>query len=163
MGDLHMKRNQWFRPVKNPRLDFDQYSRCGQPVFITIRACQNTVPFQTSLLCEMVIRTFLDLAKVSMIQVFVYCLMPDHFHFLISPLEDGISVISFTNHFKGLTTNLSWDYGRRGKLWQPRYFDHIVRSDENLSTTCEYILKNPIRKGLIDSIDDWPWYALVTN
>jgi putative transposase len=105
----------------------------------------------------MAIETFLDLAKFSNILAHVYCLLPDHFHFVVSPNEDGISVLQFMDTFKARTTSCNWDLGWSGKLWQPRYYDHIVRSDESLSAICEYILQNPIRKGLVESVDDWAW------
>jgi REP element-mobilizing transposase RayT len=116
-----MKSNIWVHSAKNPRLDQDLYSCSGQPVFITIRARKNTVPFLTSSLCEMMIETFLNMEKDTYCHIHVYCLMPDHFHFVISPVVDGVSVIQFTNFFKGKTTNLSWGLGWTGTLWQPRF------------------------------------------
>ena len=53
--------------------------------------------------------------------------------------------------------------GWTGKLWQPRYYDHIVRSDEKMNAICEYILQNPIRKGLVESIDGWPWCGIIND
>jgi putative transposase len=47
--------------------------------------------------------------------------------------------------------------GRQGKLWQPRYFDHIVRAEEDLRAIAEYILNNPVRKGLVERAENWPW------
>jgi putative transposase len=89
--------------------------------------------------------------------VFTYCLMPDHLHFLVSPRQDGVSVLKFTDQYKGKTTNRSWTAGWQGKLWQPRYFDHIVRAEEDLRVIAEYILNNPVRKGLVERAEDWPW------
>jgi putative transposase len=83
--------------------------------------------------------------------------MPDHLHFLISPRQEGISVLTFTDQYKGKATNRSWTVGWTGKLWQPRYFDHIVRSEESLIAIAEYIVNNPVRKGLVDRAEDWLW------
>ena len=83
--------------------------------------------------------------------------MPDHLHFLVSPQHDGTCVLKFTSQFKGKATNRSWTVGWRGKLWQPRYYDHIVRAEEDLRLIAEYILANPVRKNLTRCIDDWPW------
>ena len=79
--------------------------------------------------------------------VLTYCLMPDHLHFLTSPQLDGASVLKFTDQFKGKATNRSWMLGWRGKLWQARFFDHIVRAEEDLLAISEYILNNPVRRG----------------
>ena len=83
--------------------------------------------------------------------------MPDHLHFLPSPRADGISVLTFTNQYKGKATNRSWAVGWQGKLWQPRYYDHIVRQEESLRMIAEYILDNPVRQGLVARAEDWPW------
>ena len=45
---------------------------------------------------------------------------------------------------------MGWNHGIRGKLWQKGYYDHIVRREEDLRKITEYILANPVRKGLID-------------
>jgi putative transposase len=83
--------------------------------------------------------------------------MPDHLHFLACPREDGASVLTFTDRYKGRVTNRSWTLGWQGKLWQPRYFDHIVRTDESLIAIAEYILNNPVRKHLVEQAEDWQW------
>lgn len=90
-------------------------------------------------------------------RIVAYCLMPDHLHFIASPNRDGVSVLSFTERYKGKTTNQSWKLGWRGKLWQPRFYDHIVRSDERLEQIVEYILRNPERKGLVSPGGAWSW------
>ena len=35
--------------------------------------------------------------------------------------------------------------------------DHIVRTEESLHVKAEYILDNPVRRGLVESGDDWLW------
>jgi putative transposase len=90
--------------------------------------------------------------------VFTYLnLMPDHLHFLISPKMEGVSVLKFTDRYKGKTTNQGWAAGWRGKLWQPRYYDHIIRAEEDLYGIARYILDNAVCKGLVARPEDWPW------
>jgi putative transposase len=83
--------------------------------------------------------------------------MPDHLHFLVSPRQDGISVLTFTDQLKGKATNRSWKAGWQGKLWQPRYYDHVIRTDESLVAIARYIVENPVRKGFVARAEDWPW------
>jgi REP element-mobilizing transposase RayT len=94
--------------------------------------------------------------------VYTYCLMPDHLHYLISSCREGVSVLAFTDQFKGKTTNLSWKLGWHHKLWQPRYYDHIIRKDEDLFIIAKYILENPVRKGLVSTPAEWPWCGTLT-
>jgi hypothetical protein len=47
--------------------------------------------------------------------------------------------------------------GRRGRTWQPESYDHVVRLDEGIRRTAEYICRNPVRAGLAASEDAYPW------
>ena len=40
-------------------------------------------------------------------------------------------------------------------LWQPEYFDHVLRSSESYEEKWEYVCNNPIRAGLAESVDEW--------
>ena len=111
---------------------------------------------------ELILDTLRDEQEHQDCAVFTYCLMPDHLHFLVSPRRDGVSVLTFVNQYKGKTTNFSWRVGWQGKLWQPRYYDHIVRSDASLRAIAEYIIDNPVRRRLVDYADDWLWSGCMT-
>ncbi len=125
--------------------------------FVTIRAYSNLVPFTGSAINQMVVDTLNAEQDRLRCNVYTYCLMPNHIHFLISPRMDGSSVLAYTDQFKGKTTNSSWKLGWRGKLWQPRFFDQVVRSEDELRRIAVYILENPVRKSLTDSPNKWPW------
>ncbi len=45
--------------------------------------------------------------------------------------------------------------GRR--VWQREYFDRILRSEEDVREKAEYIVNNPVRAGLVESQDQYPW------
>ncbi|MBI4670259.1 MAG: transposase [Chloroflexi bacterium] len=128
---------------------------------MTIRAYINHVPFCRDDLNDALIDLLREEQERQRCNVYTYCLMPDHLHFLVSPRVDGISALTFTDQYKGKATNTSWKFGCQGKLWQPRYFDHIVRSEESLGAISEYILDNPVRKGLVTKREDWKWSGLM--
>jgi len=44
-----------------------------------------------------------------------------------------------------------------GIHWQRDFFDHRLRHDESEGEKAEYILQNPIRAGLIEADEDWPY------
>jgi putative transposase len=152
-----MQKRMPFSPPKNQRLDPELYHQAGIITFITIRAYLNQTPFINDTLNQMIVETLrIEQNRLNCV-VYTYCLMPNHLHYLISPMFDGNSVLTFTDQFKGKTTNLSWKHGWHGKLWQPRYFDHIVRVEEDLRAIAEYIMYNPVRQELVESDDDWIW------
>jgi REP-associated tyrosine transposase len=47
--------------------------------------------------------------------------------------------------------------GRKGRVWQPESFDHVLRSSEGLDAKIQYILENPLRSGLVGSWADYRW------
>ncbi len=146
-----------YTPPLNQRLDPALYASANRVVFITICSYQKSTPFAHPERNQAIIDC-LQLEQIrNHCRIFTYCLMPDHLHYLVSPEEDGNSVLKFTDQFKGKTTNLSWKYGWRGKLWQPRSYDHIVRTEEDLRAIAQYILNNPVRKELVSNADEWPW------
>jgi REP element-mobilizing transposase RayT len=46
---------------------------------------------------------------------------------------------------------------RRGPVWQDESFDHVLRSDEKIASKVDYICENPVRQGLVNNEDDYPW------
>jgi len=47
--------------------------------------------------------------------------------------------------------------GRRGPLWCDESHDHQIRNDESLGEKIDYVLQNPVRKGLARTPDEYRW------
>jgi putative transposase len=79
--------------------------------------------------------------------------MPDHLHALVSfpRVEDMRKMVA---NFKELTAK------RAGLAWQRDFFDHRLRAQESLQEKWDYVLMNPVRKGLIDRPEAWPYVWL---
>jgi len=93
--------------------------------------------------------------------IYVYCLMPDHIHLLSSPLESRIPVTQFMGGLSSKITRLSWQHGFSGKVLQRSFYDHILKRDESLRKVAEYILDNPVRRGLAEKWNDHPFCGLI--
>ena len=152
-----MSRTKPYASPRNKRLEPELYTHPYRVYFITIRAYRNQSPFVTADLNVQLLDVLRSEQTCLFCRVFTYCLMPDHLHFLVSPCQEDVSVLTFTNQHKGKATNGSWRFGWRGRLWQPRYYDHIVRDNEDLFEIARYILHNPVRKSLVQRAEDWPW------
>jgi putative transposase len=148
--------NKRYRP-QNKRLEGELYQQTGRVTFPTICALRPAGAFSNNSMNHAVIEILRALQSDYPCQVHTYCLMPDHLHFLITPQLDGISVLTFCDRFKSLTTRRSWELNWKGRLWQKRSYDHIVRAEEDLYALAVYILNNPVRRGLCASPDKWPW------
>ena len=96
------------------------------------------------------------------LQVHGVVVMPDHVHMIFTPFNDdegnpfGLSEIM--SGIKGASAHsINKVFNRRGRVWQDESFDHILRSDESAYSKVQYICENPVRKGLVKEIDDYPW------
>jgi hypothetical protein len=47
--------------------------------------------------------------------------------------------------------------------WQRGCFDRLLRSDENLRNKWIYVQDNPVRQGLVQRLEDWPYYLDFIN
>ena len=88
--------------------------------------------------------------------------MPDHVHMIITPLNDEqastYGLAEIMKAIKGVSArSINKALGRLGSVWQEESFDHILRSHEHIQSKVEYICQNPVRKGLVKEVDDYPW------
>jgi putative transposase len=157
----HTRTRKSYVPPKNQRLDAELYATAGSVGFFTICAYARSSPFTTPELNDAVIAVLLQECQRMDIDMYVYCLMPDHLHILIGPREDRSSMLALADQFKGKSTRESWSHGQQGKLWQKRSYDHLVRRTEDPQAIARYILDNPVRRGLVHHCDHYPWAALV--
>jgi putative transposase len=85
-----------------------------------------------------------------------YVIMPDHIHLFVRGGPDFMLSI----WIGGLKRALSVAFGGK-QVWQPGFFDHILRSDESYSEKWNYVRDNPVRAGLVKAAEDWPYQGEV--
>ena len=81
-----------------------------------------------------------------------YVMMPDHVHLFVRGGPDFV----LSSWVGGLKRALSAAL-KAPQLWQPGFFDHVLRSDESYAEKWNYVRDNPVRAGLVTSADDWPY------
>ncbi len=93
----------------------------------------------------------------------VAVVMPEHVHVIFTPfvdyeMKEVFSLATIMDAIKGASAHkINKALGRRGRVWQPESFDHVLRSSENLDAKIQYILENPVRKGLVATWEEYPW------
>jgi REP element-mobilizing transposase RayT len=88
--------------------------------------------------------------------------MTDHVHLLLTARRDSdgwqYSIPDIVRAIKGPSAKaLNRALSRQGRAWQDECFDHVLRSDESLSEKIEYIRQNPVRAGMVERWQDYPW------
>jgi len=90
-------------------------------------------------------------------RVLAFCLMPNHFHLCLWPHEDG----DLGRYMQWLTTTHVAQFRKShagvGHVWQGRYKAFPTESDSHLLRVLRYIERNPVRAGLVERAQEWPW------
>ena len=56
-----------------------------------------------------------------------------------------------------------WVVRIKTQLWEEGFFDHVLRSDESYSQKWNYVRENPVRAGLVKSVEDWPYQGEIVH
>ena len=95
-------------------------------------------------------------------RIFAWCVMPNHWHLVLWPREDGD-----LSRFMRLVTLIHtqrWHGHRKtagtGHLYQGRFKSFAVQSDAHFLTVCRYVEANALRAGLVRRAEDWRWSSL---
>ena len=83
-----------------------------------------------------------------------YVVMPDHIHWLVQ-LDGGDSLSSCVQKMKSVATKKLRQLGVAGEVWQAGFHDRAVRRDEDVIAIARYIVANPLRADLVDSVRDY--------
>lgn len=91
------------------------------------------------------------------ISVIAYCLLPNHYHWLLR--QDGDTPVGEVPKrvFGSYSQAFNKAYKRRGTLFDQRYQAILVDSDVYLYRLCCYIHCNPVKHGLVAQPEEWPY------
>lgn len=88
-----------------------------------------------------------------------YCLMPTHYHLVVSTLRANVSrAVQQLNRRYAQRWNRR--HGHVGHVFQGRFGAQIVQEERYFLTVCRYVLLNPVRAALVRSATDWRWSSL---
>jgi len=83
-----------------------------------------------------------------------WVVLPEHFHAILANGEKSISEI--LHRFKRkYSTRYSYKYGS-GRVWQNRFWDHIIRDEDDYHRHLDYIHYNPVKHGLVKRPHEYP-------
>ena len=95
-----------------------------------------------------------------------YCLMPNHFHFLVRAKENGNPDHQLRRFFISYSMALNKFRSRMGSLFMKPYKKKFVETEEYLTTLIFYIHLNPVHHGFTNSFEDYKWssyQAIIRN
>jgi putative transposase len=98
-------------------------------------------------------------ARIPM-RVIGYCLMPNHFHLLLWPHNDG-DLSAWMQWFQSnYVQGHRLRYQSTGHIWQGRFKAFPIQEDDHLLAVVRYIERNALRANLVGRAQDWPWSSI---
>lgn len=93
-------------------------------------------------------------------ELIAWVILPDHFHLIIDPKRQDISTLiqrikmSFAAYYRKKNGLAS------GRVWHNRFWDHIIRDNNDMQRHVNYIHFNPVKHGLVKSPFEWEYSSV---
>lgn len=91
--------------------------------------------------------------------LFAFCIMPNHVHLIIRPLEKNekpypLQEIMYDHkHFTAREANKILH--RKGYFWQDEHYDHYIRNEKEFYNILNYVYMNPVKANLVNEPEEW--------
>jgi REP element-mobilizing transposase RayT len=104
------------------------------------------------------LRLLLDTAPRHSWTCHAFWLMGTHYHLVLDTLCVNLSRgLQRLNWLYAMYFNARYDLF--GHLFARRFSSRVIESEEYLYEACAYVLLNPVKAGLCERVEDWPWSA----
>ncbi|QDV64247.1 transposase [Crateriforma conspicua] len=102
-------------------------------------------------------RTLADGLERYDVELFSYCLMPNHWHLVLRPLADGMMgrFMRWVTATHTLRHHAHYQRAGEGHLYQSRFKSFPVQDDAHFLTVCRYVERNALRAGLVRKAEAW--------
>jgi putative transposase len=96
------------------------------------------------------------------LRILSYCLMNNHWHFVVWPRYEGevTAFFRWLAHTHAMRWRVAHNTVGYGHLYQGRFKSFPIKRDEHLSTVCRYVERNPLTAGAVKRAEDWRWSSL---
>jgi REP element-mobilizing transposase RayT len=132
-----------------------RFSEAGRAYHVTTATVNREPVFWSLPAARQLINTLHQEQRLGRALTYAFVVMPDHLHWLFQ-LGAGQTLSEVIEDIKSVSS-------RRiaGLRWQPGFYDHGLRGEEDIKELARYIVANPLRAGLVDHIGDYPhWDAI---
>jgi len=144
-----------------------RYQHTGQSHFVTFSCYRRRPLFMTDASRQVFENALERVRRCFHVRVYAYVVMPEHIHLLVSepernaPLKPTAGLNgapSLADAIKSLKQGVARRLiGDAEHFWQKRYYDLNIRDHEQFVEKLHYIHCNPVKRGLCEHAEDWPW------
>ncbi len=131
------------------------------PYFVTASTFQKQSLFQSHRMTQLLLEVLLHCHLQNKYLLHEFVLMPNHFHVILTPaitLERALQLIK-----GGFSFRARKELGFGGEIWQPSFYDRRVRDFNEYAAFRQYIHFNPVKKGLVQAADQYPFGSAVAG
>lgn len=159
--------------MKRGRSDIDQ---SFYPMFVTTTITDFVPVFANPIIASHALHIFEEQRRLLCVDVYAYVLMPTHIHCIIrAKRTNGTS--EFIGAWKSLSARMILEHAtaewketfslaarvycepmrKQHKVWMTRFDDVALYSDDVYATKLNYINENPVRDGLVERAEEYPF------
>ena len=131
----------------------------GATYFFTVVAAHRRPVFREAVARDLLRQAFRYVAQKHPFTVNAMVVLPDHLHCLWTlPPEDA----DYPLRWRLIKTWVTQQYGAAARpikrsVWQGRYWEHLIRDDQDYRQHVEYIHYNPVKHGYVRKPVAWPY------
>ena len=115
-----------------------------------------TAVFRDDVDCVAFLRLLADVVRRYRWRVDALCLLTTHYHLVVAAkredLSDGMKRLNGVH-----AQRFNIRHKRSGHLFGDRFGSRVIESDAYYATVLEYVRQNPVKAGLVEHADEWPW------
>jgi putative transposase len=142
-------------PVRNA--DPETVLQPRRTFFVTTRTHAGRRLFQVDRYAELLIDVLRSCVRAGRFQIDDFVVMPDHVHLLIA-VDGSLSIEKAMQFIKGgFSYRVRKELEYAGEVWQRGFSEVRVEDKESLTRHRRYIAQNPVRAGLVESAELFPW------
>ena len=144
-----------------------RFQQSAQSHFVTFTCYHRRRGFDSPAVYDLFLQVLEDMRCRFALSVYGYVVMPEHVHLLLSEPRRGLLAdaihylkLSFAKRLAAqvrapvVGANLGH---ASGVFWQKRYYDRNVRDEREFVEKLRFIHRNPVKAGLCELPEDWPW------
>ena len=141
---------------------YKRYFQTCDVVFITMVTANRAPWLADSRAKGLVLEALRETKRTRPFRHFAHVLLPDHMHWLIQ-CDNGADISHLVRDIKLGVIHRYRSLGLPSRrLWQPRYYDHIIRDERDFKSHMDYIHYNPVKHGHATRPRDYPWSSFHT-
>lgn len=132
-----------------------RFQESHQNHFLTFSCYRRQPKLASVAACDTLVSALERVRQAYGLCVYGYVIMPEHVHLLVNEPERS----NLAQVLKSLKQGVARRLALRAEepFWQERYYDFNVWSERKFVEKLRHLHRNPVKRGLVAKLEDWPW------